>query len=350
MQQIPLGLSGLNVSEFCLGTMTWGNQTPRDDAFRQIDMALAHGINFLDTAEMYPVNPVRAETLGLVETIIGEWIAAGGARERLVIATKITGEGSEVIAGGAPLIAPARMRQAVEDSLRRLRVETIDLYQLHWPNRGSYHFRKNWGFRPKPASEREAILQDMTAVLETAGALVAEGKIRAFGLSNESAWGLMQWLDLARAGRLPRAVSVQNEYSLLCRLADTDLAELCALEDLPLLAFSPLAAGLLTGKYAGDVVPEGSRRAVGKGDLGGRIQPRVFEAVSGYLGLARDWGIDPVQMALAWCRQRPFPCLPILGATTSAQLERQLPAAGLRLDAEQLAAIDAMHRVHPLPY
>jgi len=349
MHMIPLGQSGLTVSAFCLGTMTWGNQTPQADAHRQIDMARDHGINFLDAAEMYPVNPVRPETLGHTEAIIGAWIAAGGPRDGLVIATKCTGKGSEVIPGGAPPIGPARLRQACEDSLRRLRVDTIDLYQLHWPNRGSYNFRQNWTYRPPQAAARDAIIEDMAAVLDTAGALVREGKIRHFGLSNESAWGLAQWLRLADQAGLPRAVSVQNEYSLLCRLADTDLAEVCALEDLPLLAFSPLAAGLLTGKYAGDVVPEGSRRSF-RADLGGRIQPRVFAAVSGYLGLARDWGIDPVQMALAWCRQRPFPCLPILGATTSAQLAVQLPAAVLRLSDDQLAAIDAMHRVHPLPY
>jgi aryl-alcohol dehydrogenase-like predicted oxidoreductase len=349
MQQIPLGQSGLSVSEFCLGTMTWGNQTPQADAHRQIDMARDHGITFLDAAEMYPVNPVRPETLGHTEAIIGTWIAAGGQRDGLVIATKCTGKGSEVIAGGAPPITPARLRQACEDSLKRLQIDTIDLYQLHWPNRGSYNFRQNWTYRPPQAPARAGIVEDMAAVLDMAGTLMREGKIRHFALSNESAWGLMQWLRLAEQHGLPRAVSVQNEYSLLCRLADTDLAEVCALENLPLLAFSPLAAGLLTGKYAGDVVPEGSRRSF-RADLGGRIQPRVFAAVSAYLGLARDWGIDPVQMALAWCRRRPFPCIPILGATTSAQLAVQLPAATLRLSDDQMAAIDAMHRVYPLPY
>lgn len=349
MQMIPLGQSGLTVSEFCLGTMTWGNQTPKNDAHRQIDMARAQGVNFLDAAEMYPVNPVRPETLGHTEAIIGDWIAAGGPRDDLVIATKCTGKGSEVIAGGAPPISPARLRQACEDSLRRLQTDRIDLYQLHWPNRGSYQFRQNWTYKPPQADARAAIVDDMAAVLQTAGDLLREGKIRHFGLSNESAWGLMQWLGLAERHGLPRAVSVQNEYSLLCRLGDTDLAEVCALEDVPLLAFSPLSAGLLTGKYAGDVVPEGSRRSL-RADLGGRIQPRVFAAVSGYLGLARDWGIDPVQMALAWCRQRPFPCIPILGATTSDQLAGQLPAATLRLTPDQVSAIDTMHRVHPMPY
>ena len=349
MQQLSLGPQGPIVSEFCLGTMTWGTQTLPADAHRQIDMALDHGVNFLDTAEMYPVNPLSAETLGGVETIIGDWIAARGGRDRLVIATKCTGKGSEVIRGGAPPITPDRLRQAVETSLTRLRVERIDLYQLHWPDRGSYHFRQNWSYSPPQAAERAAILDGMAAVMEALAGLQAEGKIGAFGLSNETAWGMAQWLRLAGQGAGPRPVSIQNEYSLLCRLADTDMAELCALEEVTMLAFSPLAAGLLTGTYAGDVTPEGSRRSF-RADLGGRIQPRTFGAVAGYLGLAQGWGIDPVQMALAWCRQRPFPCIPILGATTSEQLAGQLPAAGLQLDADQLAEIDTMHRAHPLPY
>lgn len=350
MQQLSLGQSGLTVSEFCLGTMTWGNQTPQDDAHRQIDMALDAGIDFLDAAEMYPVNPVSAETMGRTEEVIGNWLAARGGRERLVIATKVTGEGSVAIEGGAPLIDGPRLRQAAEGSLRRLQTDVIDLYQLHWPNRGSYHFRKSWQYAPPQADQKAAIRANMLEVLQEAQKLKDEGKIRAFGLSNESAWGMAQWIALAESEGLPRAASVQNEYSLLCRLFDTDLAELCALENVPLLAFSPLAAGLLTGKYAGDVIPEGSRRAVGAADLGGRVTPRVFEAVSAYLGLALEWGVDPVQMAIAWCRTRPAPVLPILGATTAEQLARALPAADLTLAPELLTAIDAMHRAHPKPY
>lgn len=350
MRHIPLGRSGLTVSEFCLGTMTWGNQTPEADAHAQIDLARDHGVNFLDTAEMYPVAPVRPETLGRTEEIIGNWLARNGGRDRMVIATKVTGKGSAVIPGGAPPIDAARLRSACEDSLRRLQSDVIDLYQLHWPNRGSYHFRQSWTYAPPAASARAAIRDNMLVVLAEAQKLIAEGKIRAFGLSNETTWGTAQWIALAEANGLPRPVSVQNEYSLLCRLFDTDLAELCALEDVPLLAFSPLAAGLLTGKYAGDVIPEGSRRAVGSADLGGRVTPRVFDAVAAYLGLAREHGLDPVQMALAWCRTRPAPVIPILGATTREQLEQALPAAGLRLDASVLAAIDALHKAHPAPY
>lgn len=349
MKHIPLGTTNLHVSEFCLGTMTWGNQTPQEDAHRQIDMARDHGVNFLDTAEMYPVNPVSAETLGRTEEVIGNWLAARGGREKVVIATKVTGKGSEVIAGGAPGIGPARLRAAVEGSLARLRTEVIDLYQLHWPNRSSYHFRQVWRYAPPGAGARDDIRANMLEVLQEAEKLITEGKIRYFALSNETAWGMANWIAMAEAHSLPRPATLQNEYSLLCRLFDADLAELCALENVPLLAYSPLAAGLLTGKYAGDVTPEGSRRA-GRADLGGRITPRVFEAVAGYLGLARDWGLDPVQMAIAWCRTRPFPTIPIIGATTSEQLSRELPAAGLTLPDALLQAIDRMHKAMPMPY
>ncbi|KPQ08146.1 MAG: putative oxidoreductase [Rhodobacteraceae bacterium HLUCCA12] len=349
MKQIPLGSTGLSVSEFCLGTMTWGNQTPEADAHRQIDLARDHGVSFLDTAEMYPTNPVRAETAGRTEEIIGSWLAARGGRDQVVIATKVTGKGSDAIAGGAPEIGPARLRAAVEASLARLGTDVIDIYQLHWPNRSSYHFRQNWTYAPPAATERAGIRANMLEVLTEAGRLVEEGKIRHFALSNETAWGMANWIALAEANGLPRPASLQNEYSLLARQFDTDLAELCALEDVPLLAYSPLAAGLLTGKYAGDVVPDGSRRAI-REDLGGRITPRVFEAVAGYLGLARDHGLDPVQMALAWCRTRPFSVIPIIGATSVEQLQRELPAASLTLKPEVLKAIDAMHKVIPMPY
>ena len=346
MRHHRLGPDGPQIPAFCLGTMTWGRQTPLEDAHRQIDMALEHGLNFLDTAEMYPVNPVRADTLGGTEEVIGAWNAKGG-RDRLVIATKVTGEGSAVIDGGAPLIDAARLRAAVEASLTRLQTDRIDVFQLHWPNRGSYHFRRNWSYRPP--TDRTAAHAHIREVLTEAAALIAEGKIGQIALSNETAWGLAQWCAIAEAEGLPRIASVQNEYSLLCRIFDTDMAEACAMESVPLLAFSPLGTGLLTGKYAGDVVPEGSRRQATP-DLGGRITPRVFDAVAAYLGVAREAGLDPVQMALAWHRTRPFTSIPILGATSTEHLARQLPAMEMVLDTDLLAAIDAAHKAHPLPY
>jgi len=345
MTRKTLGDSDISVSSLCLGTMTYGSQTDQADGHAQMDMALDHGVDFWDTAEMYPVNPVLAETVGRTEEIIGAWFAARGRRSDVVLATKIAGKGGKA-RGGEP-ITPDSIRRALEASLARLRTDYVDLYQFHWPNRGSYHFRQIWGFDPSK-QDREDTRQHMQDCLGTLAELRAEGKIRAFGLSNESAWGMAEWLRLA-GDTGPRPLSVQNEYSLLCRIYDGDLAELGANEKVTLLAFSPLAAGLLTGKYAPDVTPAGSRRQ-GTPDLGGRITPRVWEAVAAYVDLAAVQGLDPVQMAVAWVMGRPFPVVPIIGATSAAQLERVLGAADLVLAPELLTAIDRIHRAHPMPY
>jgi len=347
MKMTKLGRTDLAVSEICLGSMTWGTQNTQEEGHAQIDMALDHGVNFIDTAEMYPVNPVSAETAGRTEAIIGEWIARTGRRNDVVLATKITGEGSSAVPGG-PAISPARIVSAVEGSLRRLKTDVVDLYQFHWPNRGSYHFRKIWGFDPS-GQDRAATRADMEACLDTLQGLVQAGKVRHFGLSNESAWGTAEWLRLARAKGAPEVQAVQNEYSLLCRLYDGDMAELGFNEQVTLLAFSPLGAGLLSGKYAGDVIPEGSRRSL-NANLGGRITPRVWEAVAAYMGIAGAHGLDPVQMAIAFTLARPFPTIPIIGATSLAQLKVVLGAADLVLSDEVLAEISAAHKAHPMPY
>ncbi|MCC5966070.1 MAG: aldo/keto reductase [Natronohydrobacter sp.] len=346
MKKRKLGRSDLLVSDYCLGTMTYGTQTDEADAHRQLDMAFEAGVNFLDAAEMYPVNPVRLETAGRTEEIIGRWIAARKP-QGLVVATKITGAGSNAVKDGAPITA-GRMRSAVEASLRRLQIDSIDIYQLHWPNRGSYHFRKSWSFDPS-GQNRDATLAHMREILTCAFDLIAEGKIRHLALSNESAWGLANWLNLAQSEGLPRVLSVQNEYSLLCRSFDLDLAEACWNENVPLLAFSPLAAGLLTGKYAGNVTPDGSRRELNP-DLGGRITGRVFEAVSGYLAIANEFGLDPVHMAVQWTLTRPAPTLPIIGATTSDQLAHLLKGAEVVISPEVRSAIDQMNRAMPMVY
>lgn len=347
MERVHLGHSGIEVSKLCLGTMTWGSQNTEGEGHAQADLAIDHGVTFWDTAEMYPTNPVKAETVGDTETIIGTWLAARGGRSRLQIATKITGAGQGAVRDGAPITGTS-MRAAVEASLRRLQTDYIDLYQLHWPNRGSYHFRQSWRFAPR-ITDRAQIEAHMLDVLHTAQALIAEGKIRAIGLSNESVWGAGLWLHLAQKHNLPRMMSVQNEYSLLCRQFDTDWCEFSAIEDMPLLAFSPLAAGLLSGKYAGDVVPDGTRRSFTP-DLGGRITPQVFPAVAAYLGIAATHGIDPCQMAIAFCLTRPFPCIPIVGATSLDQLAVNLGAANLSLSEEVMADIAIAHRLHPMPY
>ncbi|MFZ1340722.1 MAG: aldo/keto reductase [Paracoccaceae bacterium] len=346
MKMIPLGRSGLTVSELCLGTMTWGSHNTESQGHAQADLALDHGVTFWDSAEMYPTNPVRAETVGRTEEIIGSWLADRGGRSRLVLATKISGKG-RMVRPGEPITGRS-MRAAVEGSLRRMHTDYIDLYQLHWPNRGSYHFRQAWRYAPHGA-DRAAETAHMEDVLTTAKALVEEGKLRAIGLSNESVWGAARWLHLADTLGLPRMASVQNEYSLLCRQFDTDWAEFSMIEDMPLLAFSPLACGLLSGKYAGDVTPENTRR-MHTPDLGGRITQRVFPAVAAYLGIAARHGLDPCQMAIAFCRSRPFPTIPIIGATTLEQLQANLGAAGLALSAEVLDEIGEAHREHPMPY
>ena len=347
MKQVTLGRSGLRVSQLCLGSMTWGSQNTEAEAHAQLDLARDRGITFLDTAEMYPTNPVRAETVGRTEEIIGSWLAARGGRDGWVIATKVTGEGQTAVRDGAP-VTPEALTEALEASLRRLRTDVIDLYQLHWPDRGSYHFRRHWGYDPS-GQDRAATLTQMEALLGTLQDHVAAGRIRAFGLSNETCWGTAQWLRLAEAGHGPRVVSIQNEYSLLCRQFDTDLAELSVNESVALMAYSPLAGGLLTGKYAGDVIPEGTRRAVNP-TLGGRITPRVWEAVSAYLGIAKEAGLDPAQMALAWCLTRPFQVVPIMGATHVDQLETVLGAAELQLSPEVQEAIGLARRAYPMPF
>ncbi|WP_281992480.1 aldo/keto reductase [Sulfitobacter geojensis] len=347
MKKNDLGGSGLMVSELCLGSMTWGTQNTADDAHEQIDRALDAGINFIDTAEMYPVNPISAETTGRTERIIGLWNERDGRRNDVVLATKHSGAGVAHIREGAP-ISSETIAETIEGSLRRLKTDWIDLYQFHWPNRGSYMFRKNWTYDPSGQDRADT----MAHMEDTLGALQAEvkrGTIRHFGLSNESAWGMAQWAEAAKRTGGPKPISVQNEYSLMCRMADTDVAEACINERIDMFAFSPLATGLLTGKYQGGNVPEGSRLSLND-DLGGRKGARAFEAVDAYLEVAKNHGLDPVHMALAWCCQRPFMGSVIFGATRMDQLETALGAADVTLSDEVLVALDEVNKAHPMPY
>ena len=349
----PRKLGALTISGVCLGTMTFGRDTPEPEAFAQMAHALAAGITFWDTAEMYPVNPATAETHGRTEDIIGAWIASRGRREDLQIATKASGPNGGHTRDGRGF-TPDTIAQAVDDSLRRLRTDRVELYQLHWPARGSYAFRQNWGYDPRKTGKAE-VQDHMDAILTALRDIVAAGKVREFGLSNESAWGTMSWLAAAERTGGPRVVSVQNEYGPLCRLYDTDMAELGQKEGVTLLAYSPLAAGLLTGKYSGGAVPEhsragGERSRGGDGMLGGRRTARGMAAADAWGEMARGLGLDPIHAAIAFVRQRPFPAMPIIGATRLAQLDHLLSGLDLRLDDEALAAIDAFHRANPLPY
>ncbi|VDS08531.1 General stress protein 69 [Paracoccus haematequi] len=352
MKRVTLGGSDVEVSEICLGTMTFGNQTAEADGHAQIDRALDAGISFLDTAEMYPVNPVRRETIGLTETILGNWLARRGNRDRVEVATKITGP-SQMVRDGAPFDG-AIVAAAIDASLERLQTDRIDLYQLHWPVRGSYAFRQNWGYDPSKQSKQQT-LDHMADVLGALSAARQAGKIRAVGLSNESAWGLTRWCDTADRLGAPRMASIQNEYSLLYRLYDTDLAEVAVNEDVTLLAYSPLAAGLLSGKYSGGAMPDGSRAAVDKatgglGNLGGRKTPQGVAATEAYHALAAEHGWDPIHMAIAWQSTRPFKVVPIIGATRIDQLDRLLAGLGKAVPDDLRKAIDRLHKQYPLPY
>ena len=345
MDRITLGRTDIEVSHWCLGTMTYGNQTPEDDAHRQMDMALDAGIDFWDCAEMYPVNPVTKETAGRSEEFIGAWIERTGRRDEVVLATKAAGPGSPVRDEG---YSSDNIGALVDASLRRLRTDVIDLYQLHWPARGTWAFRKNWTFDPSE-QDAAAAIRHMDDVLGALGRLIEAGKIRAVGLSNETAWGTMRWLGRAEATGGPRMATIQNEYSLMCRLMDTDLNEVMCHEEVTSLAFSPLAAGILTGKYQNGAVPEGSRMDLNP-EMGGRMTDRVESAVAAYIGVAERFGLDPVHMAMAWQTTRPFANVPIFGATTTAQLERILGGTEVTLSQDVIAAIDEVHRTWPMPY
>jgi len=346
MKQVELGRTGIMVSDWCLGTMTFSTQTPADDAHRQIDMCLDAGINFLDTAEMYPVNPMRKETVGNSEKCIADWIAKSGRREDVVVATKAGGD-SPMIRGGEGYSAD-NILDILDGNLQRLGTDYIDLYQLHWPMRGSYAFRQNWQYDPSKQN-RQQTLDHMGGVLEKLKEAQAAGKIRSFGMSNESAWGATKWIDVAEELGAPRMASVQNEYSLLYRHYDTDLAEMSVNEDVVCFSYSPLGTGLLTGKYQNGAVPEGSRMTHGP-KLGGRVTPRVFAAVDAYQAVADLHGMSLAHMAMAFQRSRPFKVSAIFGATTSKQLASLLEGKDIELSREVLDDIDTTHRAFPMPY
>ncbi|WP_288425454.1 aldo/keto reductase [uncultured Agrobacterium sp.] len=346
MKQKTLGRTGISVSEICLGTMTWGTQNSEAEAHEQMDYALEQGVNFFDTAELYPTTPVSAETQGRTEEYIGTWFQRSGKRDQVVLATKVAGSGRDYIRGGRDIDA-ASIREAVDTSLQRLKTDYIDLYQIHWPNRGTYHFRGVWGF-DSSGQDTERTLSEITEKLETLGELAKAGKIRAIGLSNESAWGTQQYLNIAQANGLPRVASIQNEYNLLYRNFDLDLSEVSHHENVGLLAYSPLAGGILTGKYQNGGRPEGSRGSINH-NIGGRLQPFQEAPVKAYLELAYEYDIDPAQLALAFGLSRPFMAAVIIGATTMEQLKTDIGAADVKLPDEVLKGIAEIHRQYPMP-
>ncbi len=348
MELKKLGNSELKVSDYCLGTMTFGEQTNEIDSHIQMDKALEAGINFFDTAELYPTVPLRAETAGDTERVIGSWIKkTKSRRSKVILASKVVGKGYQAIRKGDP-INPKGMREALNKSLQRLSTDYIDLYQLHWPNRGSYHFRKIWEYDPSDQIKKE-VLSDIEIIVETLYQFKKEGKIRAIGLSNETCWGTLKFVDAVEKYKNFPIASIQNEYSLLCRLYDSDMSELSHNENIPLLAYSPLAGGVLTGKYLNKSTPENSRLSRIP-TVFGRVNPRSEEAVSEYINLAKRHSIHPVHLALAFCRQRPFMGSVIFGATTNDQLDIVLRGLDLKLSEEVITEINAINKAWPMTF
>lgn len=343
MELRQLGRTDLKVSQLCLGTMTWGEQNDETQAFAQIDRARSAGVNFIDTAEMYPVPP-RPETYATTERYIGNYFKSRGGRSDWIVASKIAGPGNGIshIRDGQLKMNRKHIGEALDASLKRLQTDWIDLYQLHWPERNTNFFGQ-LGYRHQTED-----FTPLEETLETLDEQVRAGKIRHIGLSNESPWGTMKFLELAQARGWPRAVTIQNPYNLLNRTFEVGLAEVAMREQCGLLAYSPLAFGVLSGKYEGGARPPAARIT-----LFSRFtrygNPQAQAACSRYVKLAREHGLDPAQMALAFVNRQPFVTSNIIGATNLEQLDANLASLQLQLSEQVLEAIEAIHREQPNP-
>ncbi|PWQ96239.1 aldo/keto reductase [Leucothrix arctica] len=350
MKYSKLGSSGLSVSRVCLGTMTWGVQNTQEDANEQIEYALSRGVNFMDTAEMYAVPP-SPETYGKTETIIGNWLGANPSRRgEVILATKIAGVGLPWIRDGGEITGEAIIK-AIDDSLARLQTNYIDLYQLHWPNRESPHFSKHHPNMVNFTSvDTAAHSAQMLEILQALDASVKAGKIRHFGLSDDSPWGINEYIRLSEEHNLTRVTSIQNEFSLLHTKDWPYLIENCVHADVAYLPWSALAAGALSGKYIDGSRPEGSRWTMEQRNWLFRDNDVTNDAVKEYKALAEKNGITTAQLALAWCDQVDGVTSTIIGATTMAQLKEDIDAFDLELSDELKADIAAIHRKYPVPF
>lgn len=343
MRYRQLGRTGLKVSEICLGTMTFGQQNSEAEGHAQLNMALEAGVNFIDTAEMYSIPP-RAETFGTTERIVGSWLKKSAARGNVILASKVIGQADWLphIRDGRACLNRANIEEAVEGSLRRLQTDYLDLYQIHWPDRQTNFFGKLGYTYPKqsPSTTLEETLQVFADV-------VSSGKVRYIGVSNETPWGVMAYLHLSDKLNLPRMVSIQNPYNLLNRSYEIGLAEITRQEQIPLLAYSPLGFGVLTGKYIGQQ-PASARLSLFSSYLRYSTANGVT-ATAEYVKLARDYGLSATHMALAFVNSRPFVGSTIVGATTLGQLQENLDSVNIALSAELMEKIERIHQRYPNP-
>ncbi len=339
-----LGNTDIEVSVICLGTMTWGGQNTQAQAFAQMDYALDQGVNFFDTAELYAIPP-QAETYGRTEEIIGNWFRKTGKRDRVILASKVCGP-----TGWCPHIREGKSRldakniiAACDNSLHRLQTDYLDLYQVHWPDRHANFFGK-LGYEPEDDTDATPVEE----TLEVINLLVRQGKVRHVGISNETPWGAMQYLHLAATKELPRIVSIQNPYSLLNRSFEVGLAEIACRESVGLLAYSPLAFGMLSGKYLNGARPTEARITLFP-DYTRYTKPQGQAATAAYVQLACEHGLDPARMALAFVHSRPFLTSAIIGATTMQQLQANIASLDVMLSDEVIAGIQDIHTRYPNP-
>ncbi|MBT4710626.1 MAG: NADP(H)-dependent aldo-keto reductase [Alphaproteobacteria bacterium] len=343
METRKLGRTGLDVSLICLGTMTWGQQNTEAEAHAQMDYALEHGVNFFDTAEMYPV-PNGAQTVGRTEAYIGSWMASRKSRDKIILATKVAGPSNMSMArDGSSGLDAANIRLAIDASLQRLGTDVIDLYQVHWPAR-----RTNYFGRLGYVHDDDHVSVEIGETFEALADLIRGGKVRHIGLSNETPWGVMQFLKVADAAGLGRPVSIQNPYSLLNRSFEVGLAEMAIREDVGLLAYSPLSFGALSGKYLNNQAPPDGRLTLFP-EFSRYLSPPGVAATKAYVDIANQAGLDPAQMALGYVNTRRFVTSTIIGATTMDQLAANIASTEITLSSDVVNAIEAVHEIHTYP-
>ena len=354
MKYTKLGSTNIDISRICLGTMTWGRQNTQAEGFEQMDYALSQGVNFWDTAEMYPIPPV-AERYGDTESIIGNWFKATNKRKDVILATKLSPV-QQARNEENPIINKETITTAVENSLKRLQTDYIDLYQFHWPtNRPHYHFGNWWDFEPLAGKKnKEQIIDNILETLQTCDELIKAGKIKHIGAINDSAWGINQFIKLAEQHNLPRIQSLQHEYNLARRRDETDIMETCALEGISYLAWSPLEQGVITGKYRNGARPAGTRMS--PEILDGQEDRYKFrfdtndDAITEYINVAKKHNLDICQMAIAFTIRREYMSCSIIGATNMDQLKNNIAAIDLHLSDEVLADIEKVRRKYPVPF